>query len=260
MLDLAQFAREDRTRIAAMESGGKLLGAIRDQLKAMTEAGTTYEAIEAEAQRLIKAGGAKPSFSTIGDYQWATCVMRNDALCHGIPRNGVVLAGDVVTIDVGLIYNGFHTDTTITFAVGSVPKATTQFLETGKKSLAAAIGQVRPGASVYDISAAMEESAQRAGYGLVEELVGHGVGTRLHEEPNIPCRAHRSDKHQLLRLGQTIAVEIMYTMGNPQLMVDADHWTFRTRDHSLSGMFEDTVVVTANGSEVLTKPSVTGIL
>ena len=260
MIDLSQFARQDRPRISAMQTGGELLGAIRDELRDMTGVGTTFEDIESSAQRLIAQAGAKPSFSTVRDYTWATCVMKNDALCHGIPKHGVVADGDIVTIDVGLIYDGFHNDTTITFPVGTVPASTLRFLQVGQQSLAAAIAVVAPGASVYDISKQMEQGAQSAGYGLVEELTGHGVGSRLHEEPNIPCRAYRADKRIKLRVGQTIAVEIMYTMGQPQLMVDADHWTFRTRDHSLSGMFEDTVLVTADGYAVLTKPSVTGIL
>lgn len=260
MPDLSPYARQDRPRIAAMITGGALLGAVRDQLRDLAVIGTTFEELESAAQRLISEAGAKPSFSTVRDYQWATCIMKNDALCHGIPRNGRVEAGDVITIDVGLIYDGFHTDTTITFAVEPISSKTRDFLAIGKKCLVEAISVVRVGASVYDISRAMEQPALRAGFGLVEELTGHGVGSRLHEEPNIPCRAHRSDKHHKLHVGQTIAVEIMYTQGLPELTVDPDHWTFRTKDHSLSGMFEDTVLVTPQGAQVLTKPSVTGIL
>ncbi|MBP7875538.1 type I methionyl aminopeptidase [Candidatus Woesebacteria bacterium] len=260
MPDITQFLPQDRPRIEAMLTGGSLLGSVRDQLRDHAVVGTTFEAIEQAAQQLIKAAGAKPSFSTVRDYRWATCIMKNDALCHGIPQNGVVAAGDIITIDVGLIYNGFHNDTTITFAVGKVSPETEEFLKIGQQSLANAIAVVRAGASVFDISRAMEQLPLRKGFGLVQELTGHGVGAHLHEEPNIPCRSDRSDKSTKLRVGQTIAVEIMYTMGDPQLTVDADHWTFRTKDRSLSGMFEDTVLVTKNGAEVLTKPSVTGIL
>lgn len=260
MVDITQFARQDRPRIEAMVKGGALLGAIRDQLQVAATVGVTFEALEAAAQRLIKEVGAKPSFSTVHDYHYATCIMKNDALCHGIPRNGSVEVGDIITIDVGLLYDGYHNDTSITFPVDPVPPTTINFLEVGKKSLAAAIAVVRAGASVYDVSWAMEEPARSAGFGLVQELTGHGVGARLHEEPNIPCRAYRANKRIKLRLGQTIAVELMYTMGEPQLVIDVDRWTYRTRDHSLSAMFEDTVLVTHNGFEVLTKPSVTGIL
>lgn len=260
MVDITQFARQDRPRIEAMVKGGALLGVIRDQLRVAATAGVTFEALEALAQRLIKEVGAKPSFSTVQDYHYATCVMKNDALCHGLPLDGVVELGDIITIDVGLLYDGYHNDTSITFPVGPVPPTTTNFLAVGKKSLVAAIAVVRAGASVYDVSRAMEEPTSKAGFGLVQELTGHGIGSQLHEKPNIPCRADRANKRIKLHLGQTIAVEVMYTMGEPQLSIDADRWTYRTQDRSLSAMFEDTVLVTRDGFEVLTKPSVTGIL
>lgn len=243
-----------------METGGKLLASIRDQLQKLAEPGVTFEALEAEAQRLIAKGGAKPSFSTVPGYHWATCIMKNDALCHGIPKNGVVAAGDIITIDVGLIFGGFHTDASVTFPVGSVPASTLQFLELGRASLADAISAAHQGGSVYDISLGMEQRARKAGFGLVAELTGHGVGSTLHQEPNIPCFAHQSDRHKKLRVGQTLAIEIMYTMGSPKLTIDSDHWTYRSADRSLTGMFEDTVVITKEGVAVLTNPSVTGIL
>ena len=260
MIDLKQFDPNDRPRIEAMIVGGELLGSVRDNLRSLSTVGTTFEALEAHAQRLIKAGGAQPSFSTVHGYHWATCIMKNDALCHGIPQNGSVEAGDVMTIDVGLIYQGFHTDTTISFVVEPVSEKIKHFLQIGRESLADAIGAVHPDASVFDVSSAMETRVKRAGYGLVVELTGHGVGQNLHMEPNIPCIAYNRDKRIKLSVGQTIAVEVMYTMGSPSLMVDKDGWTFRTKDHGLTGMFEDTVLVTTTGFEVLTKPSVTGIL
>ena len=260
MIDLQQFDPTDRARIEAMVIGGELLGSVRDSLRALATVGTTFESLEAHAQRLIRGGGAQPSFSTVPGYHWATCIMKNDALCHGIPRNGVVAAGDVMTIDVGLIYQGFHTDATVSFVVEPVSEKMKHFLQIGRESLADAISAVQPNGTVFAISSAMESRVKRAGYGLVVELTGHGVGQDLHMEPNIPCIAYNHDKRIKLSVGQTIAVEVMYTMGSPALTVDADGWTFRTKDHSLTGMFEDTVLVTPTGFEVLTKPSVTGIL
>jgi len=171
MFDLSQFSPQDRPRIQAMIAGGAMLGTIREALQAFARVGVTFEAIEKEAQRLIKQAGAQPSFSTVRDYQWATCIMKNDALCHGIPRGNQVALGDIVTIDVGLLYEGYHSDTTTTFSVGTVSASILKFLEVGKKSLASAIGVVRAGASVYDISLAMEQPTVRVGYGLVEETV-----------------------------------------------------------------------------------------
>lgn len=239
--------------------GGAKLGAVREALKVYTTVGTTFEAIEAEAQRLISQAGALPSFSTVAGYHWATCVMVNDALCHGIPINDVVHDGDIVTIDVGLIYQGFHTDTTTTFGVGNVSEKKQQFLEIGIESLRNAIAQVKAGATVYEVSAAMYQVLHRHHYGAVEQLTGHGVGAQLHEAPNIPCHPNPADKRIILSEGQTIAVEVMYAQGSAQLKVDPDGWTYRTKDGQLSGMFEDTVLVTKDGFQILTTPSSCGL-
>lgn len=239
-------------KLKAMRVGGKLLGQIKHQLASFTQVGTTFEQIEAEAQRLIKAGGAKPSFSTVPGYDWATCIMKNDALCHGIPGQQTVADGDIVTIDVGLLYEGFHLDTTITLVVGQSSPQKEEFLAVGRKSLAKAISKVKAGATVFDVSRAMQKIVEAAGYSCVYQLTGHGVGGQLHEEPSIPCVASRSDKKIKFYEGQTVAVEIMYAMGEPHLVLDKDGWTYRTADGSLSGMFEETVAVTKKGAEILT--------
>ncbi len=240
-------------KITAMRTGGHLLGVIRDSLEKYTQVGMTFAEIEAEAQRLIKKAGATPSFSTVPGYHWATCIMKNDGLCHGIPNQTRVDDGDVVTIDVGLIYQGFHLDTTNTFIVGTPTSKKQQFLEIGKKALRKAIDKVHAGQSVYAVSLAMQKVLQEHSFGIVYQLTGHGVGEELHMEPSIPCVAQKADKKVFLKDGQTIAVEVMYTAGEPHLKVDTDGWTYRTIDGSLSGMFEETVVVTQNGCEVLTK-------
>jgi len=240
-------------KITAMRTGGHLLAQIRTELVAFTQVGMTFAQIEAEAQRLIKAGGAKPSFSTVPGYRWATCIMKNDGLCHGIPNQTRVNDGDVVTIDVGLIYDGYHLDTTTTFIVGSIDAKKQHFLELGQQSLKKAIAKVHAGQSVYAVSLAMEKVLVEHDLGIVYQLTGHGVGEKLHMNPSIPCIAQKVDKKVFLHEGQTIAVEVMYTAGEPDLKVDADGWTYRTVDGSLSGMFEETVLVTKNGSEILTK-------
>lgn len=239
-------------KIVAMRQGGKLLHAVRQKLVQFTEVGVTFREIEREAQRLLKEAGVKPSFSTVPGYHWATCIMKNDALCHGIPGDQTVADGDVITIDIGCINDGYHLDTTTSFSVGSVPRTTTDFLEIGRKSLSKAMSVVGPGASVYDVSYAMEKVVTKHGYGCVYQLTGHGVGEELHMEPSIPCVAQKRDKRTILYPGMTIAVEIMYTQGSPDLVVASDGWTYTTRDHSLSAMFEETVLVTENGHEILT--------
>lgn len=252
---MASLVSSDQERISAMRVGGRALGTIRQQLVEFTQVGTTFEEIEAEAQRLIKAGGFKPSFSTVRDYQWATCIMKNEQLCHGIPRGYVVEAGDVITIDVGLINQGYHLDTTTTFAVGEVDGATKQFLEVGRSALKKAIQQVKHGQSVYQISKAMQKTVEKAGYSPVYQLTGHGVGKELHLDPNIPCVAEPRDKRVLISSGDTLAIEIMYAMGDSYLVEAPDGWTYQTADGSLSGMFEETVLVTQTGVEILTNPA-----
>jgi methionyl aminopeptidase len=243
----------DQIRISAMREGGKHLGRIKQQLAEFAQVGVSFEQIEAEAQRLIAVVGAKPSFSTVRGYSWATCIMKNAELCHGIPKGKYVDDGDVITIDVGLIWNGFHLDTTTTFVAGSTSPEKDHFLEIGKRALAKAIKKVAPGNSVYDISFAMQKTVEEQGFNAVYQLTGHGVGEVLHGEPEIPCVAQKKDKRVKLAAGQTIAVEIMYAAGDAYVVLDKDGWTYRTEDGSLSGMFEETVLVTENGHEVLTQ-------
>jgi methionyl aminopeptidase len=246
----------DHTKINAMREGGKHLGHVKQALADFTQVGMTFAEIEAEAQRLIKTAGAKPSFSTVPGYSWATCIMKNDELCHGIPADSKrVENGDIITVDVGLLWNSYHLDTTTTFVVGKSTPQKDAFLAVGRKALAKAIERAKPGNSVYDISFAMQKVTERAGFSCVYQLCGHGIGKKLHDKPDIPCLAQRSDKRVLLQVGQTIAVEIMYAAGNAHLKLDQDGWTYRTSDGSISGMFEETVLVTEQGPEILTAVS-----
>jgi len=249
----ALFTDMDTQKIDAMKEGGRALGKVKGQLYSFTKVGTRFEEIEAEAQRLIKAAGYTPSFSTVPGYDWATCIMKNDEMCHGIPQKKSVEDGDVLTIDVGLINKGYHLDTTMTFAVGSISEEIVQFLERGQRILDDAIGKARLGNSVYDISFAMEKGLKKYNYGAVYQLTGHGIGKELHMDPAVPCVTQRSDKRKKLVVGQTLAIEVMYTSGDPYLVEDTDGWTYRTEDGSLSGMFEETVLITKSGPQVMTK-------
>ncbi len=248
------MAAKDTQKIAAMREGGKKLAQVRDELVQFTQVGMHFDEIEKKAQQLIRVAGCVPNFSLVPGYHWATCIMKNDEMCHGIPsHNKVVADGDLMTIDIGLLNKGYNLDTTVSFLVGSASDEKKQFLDVGKKSLARAIEQAVVGNSVYDISFAMQKVVERKGYGMVYQLTGHGIGKQLHEDPHIPCIAARSDKRKVLYDGQTIAIEVMYTMGNPYLILDSDGWTYRTEDGSLAGMIEETVLVTPSGPEILTK-------
>lgn len=250
-----------KDKITAMRQGGAVLAEIRNNLEAFTSVGLSFAAIEAEAQRLILKAGMKPSFSTVKGYHWATCIMKNEEMCHGIPtKEKTANNGDIITIDVGLINNGYHLDTTTTFSVGTVDDKTKNFLAVGKKALAKSISKVKEGVSVFEVSKAMQQTVEKVGFDAVTQLTGHGVGEELHMVPSIPCVAYRHDKRVILKAGQTLAVEIMYAAGSAQLTLDKDGWTYKTIDNSLSAMFEDTILVTESGYEVLTKPSTSGIM
>lgn len=240
-------------KIQAMREGGKALGGIKLQLREISKPGVSFEKIEATAQELIAKAGMKPSFSTVPGYHWATCIMKNEELCHGIPRHKTVEAGDLITIDVGLINHGFHLDTTVSFAVEPASNLVKEFLSRGEQILEKAIASARPSGSVYEVSYAMEKGLNKYGYGAVYQLTGHGIGEQLHMEPEVPVVARRSDKRRKIKTGDTLAIEIMYTLGDPQVKEADDGWTFVTVDKKLSAMFEETVLITQTGREVLTK-------
>ena len=247
---------KDQAKISAMREGGRILGQIRDELLSVVKPGVRVEELEKLAQTLISQhSGASAAFQTVPGYKWATCIMKNEEVCHGIPQGKTVNSGDIITIDVGLIYKGYYTDTTGSVFVGKPSPEIAKFLETGKKALVAAIDQARVGNSIWDVSHAMQSVVEKAGYHMVFQLTGHTIGKHLHEEPYIPCVAQRRDKTIMLEEGQTIAIEPMYAMGNPLLVCEPDGWTYRTQDRSLSAMFEHTVLVTSGEPEILTKSS-----
>jgi methionyl aminopeptidase len=166
----------------------KILTEVRD-VYYCGSSGVQFETLEEIAQTELKKRGATPSFAMVPGYHWATCITKNEGCVHGIPRNKAVEFGDVITIDVGAYFQGYHTDTSITVCAGACSKRVMRFIETGKKSVYAAIAKVHPGVSVFELSTAMQEVVEGAGYRSVYQLTGHGVGAKLHEDPSIPCYA-----------------------------------------------------------------------
>jgi len=244
----------NQSYIESMRQGGKALAIIRDQLIAELKPGQSFAAIEIRAQELILKVGFKPSFSTVPGYSWATCIMKNDELCHGIPSaEKIVETGNIITIDIGLISGGYHLDTTFTAPIEPVSPQASNFLAVGRKTLSKAISEAIAGNTVYDISAALQKGVERAGFNAVYQLTGHGIGKELHMDPSIPVYKQKGDKRKILTVGQTLAIEVMYTSGDAGLVLDADGWTYRTKDGGLAGMFEETVLITENGPEILTK-------
>lgn len=246
--------------IKVMAEGGQKLARVRDELAAAVRPGMTPMELDQLADKLIAKEGAKASFKMVPGYSNATCICINEEVVHGIPKAKVKFTeGDIVGIDVGIFYRGWHTDTATTVAVSSKSRVlnpkTVKFLETGKKALNSAIEQVKIGKRVADISAAMQGIIEKAGYCPVQALTGHGVGRELHEEPAIPCFVLGKYEHSpKLTEGMVVAIEVMYNQGTAEVVYkDTDGWTIITADGKISGLFEETVAVTEDGPQVLTQ-------
>ncbi|MEK7497540.1 MAG: type I methionyl aminopeptidase [Patescibacteria group bacterium] len=240
--------------IAIMAEGGKKLARVRNALAGSIKVGGNAQEIELLAEKLIKKEGAAPSFKMVPGYSFCTCVNVNDGIVHGIPKKELVFKdGDLVSVDVGIFFKGFHTDTSVTVLLGSDPEKK-KFLECGRAALSAAIKKARVGSKIGDISKAMEEVLRKGGCSPIELLVGHGVGRELHEAPAVPCLVTRNPSEKIvLVLGMVLAIEAMYAQGKPDLVTDKDGWTIRSRDGKITGLFEETVAVTSRGPLVLTK-------
>jgi methionyl aminopeptidase len=244
-----------------MAEGGAKLGRIKNALVAAVAAGVRALEIEELAAKLIKEEGAEASFKKVPGYHWATCVNVNEGLVHGIPISSVIFKkGDIVSIDVGILFKGFHTDTSISVGVEVSPE-NRKFLNTGREALAKAIKMAKEGNFIYDISKAIEDTVEAAGYTTIKALVGHGVGRELHEEPQIPCflpagrhgvPGLRQDS-LVIKKGMVLAIEVMYAIGSDKVELLEDGWTIAMKDGKISGLFEDTIAVTKLGPKVLTR-------
>jgi methionyl aminopeptidase len=240
--------------IQIMIEGGKKLARVKKALALAVAAGVTSLDIENLAVKLIKEEGAEGSFSKVPGYSWATCVNVNEGLVHGIPSKNVVFKdGDVVSIDVGLFFKGFHTDTSISVGINPNPE-NKKFLNIGQNALEKAISKARVGNYIYDISEAIESTIEGAGYTTIKALVGHGVGRELHEDPQIPCFVPgKVEDSPKIVPGMVLAIEVMYAQGDDRVQVLEDGWTIAMRDGKISGLFEDSVAVTDKGPVVLTR-------
>jgi methionyl aminopeptidase len=240
--------------IEIMAEGGAKLGRVKQALAAAVKEGVTAADIEDLAVRLIKEEGAEVSFNKVPGYHWATCINVNEGLVHGIPVSSLIFKkGDIVKIDVGVYFKGFHTDTSISVGIDLTPE-NRKFLNTGRETLDKAIKMVRAGNHIFDISKAIEDSIEDAGYTTIKALVGHGVGRELHEDPQIPCFVPgRVEDSPIIKKGMVLAIEVMYAMGSDKVEQLEDGWTIAMRDGKISGLFEDSVAVTAKGPRILTR-------
>ena len=245
----------DHHKIDVMNKAGSVLGAILAELIASAHAGQSLLEIEREAMHKILRAGGTASFTTVADYKWATCLCVNDVIVHGIPTKYVLKDQDVLTIDIGMLYNGFHTDTAWSKVIGVPTEEVKRFLRVGQEALWAGIAMARVGNRVGHISKAIEDIVLPQGFGIVKSLVGHGVGRTLHEAPQIPgILKGKIENTPKLVEGMTIAIEVIYTMGSPDVVyVNDDGWSIGTKDGSLTSVFEHTVAIVDGEPVVLTK-------
>lgn len=238
-----------------LREGGKKLAAILNEVAHHAIAGVSARELDDLAEMLILKAGGKPSFKGYKvkgapmPYPGSLCVSINDEVVHGIPTDRVLKAGDIVGLDIGMIWESLYTDTALTVLVGG---GANKLVEATKKSLEVGIAQVHAGAHVGDIGHAIQEYLEREGFGVVRELVGHGVGRAVHEDPEIPNWGKKGTGPELIE-GMVIALEPMATDGGYKVKILPDGWTWVTSDGSRAAHFEHTIVVTRDGTEVLTR-------
>jgi methionyl aminopeptidase len=238
--------------IARMRRSGIALRGVLDTLRASIAPGMTTMDLEEIAEAKIKEAGAISAFKGYHDFPCVLCTSVNSEVVHGIPSAQRVLReGDIVSIDCGLIIDKYYADSAITLPVGKIAGQAQQLLEATEKSLQAAIAVVRAGATLGDVGAAVQEVVESAGFSVVRDFVGHGIGTVMHEEPQIPNYGRRGQGIKL-REGMVLAIEPMVNAGQHSVRVLEDGWTAVTVDGSLSAHFEHTIAVMAEGAEVLT--------
>jgi methionyl aminopeptidase len=239
--------------IETMARAGKIVAGTLAHVREIIRPGLSTEDLDAAAERFIRShDGATPSFKGLYGFPKTLCTSIDLEIVHGIPSPKRVLAeGSIVSVDVGVQLEGLHADSATTLAVGEISPEATRLLEVTQECLAAGIGQAKVGNHVGDIGHAVQTVAEGAGYGVVRELVGHGIGTRFHEEPQVPNYGSPKRGPRLLE-GMTIAIEPMITIGSPATRTLGDKWTVVTVDGSLSAHFEHTIAVTANGPRILT--------
>jgi len=255
------IVRKTSAELQKMRRSGLLVWQILDKLKEMVSEGVSTMDLETAAEKMMADAGAIPAFKgyyvqAAGQaYRFTLCTSVNSEIVHGIPSAKRTLRkGDIVSIDTGVKLDGYYGDSAITVPVGDIDESTRKLLQVTQDSLELAIDRVRSGNRLFDVCGAVEQHVKANGFSIVREYVGHGIGTQLHEEPQVPNYVDRKNENPRLKEGMVLAVEPMVNAGGAEAMVLKDRWTAVTKDGSNSAHFEHCIAVTENGPWVLTRP------
>jgi methionyl aminopeptidase len=239
------------SEVETMNRANRLVHTVLDAVRGVAKTGVSTAELDDVAERMILEGGGQPAFKGYRGFPATLCVSLNDVIVHGIPSRSLKLSnGDLVSVDCGVLLDGYYGDAAVTFPVGEVSAEAQRLLEVTQDCLEDAVAQVRPGNRLGDVSAAVQRRAEAAGFGVVREFVGHGIGRSLHEEPQVPNYG-TAGHGPILKEGLVIAIEPMVTCGNWRVRIDPDGWTARTEDGKLAAHFEYSVAVTRDGHRVL---------
>jgi len=244
---------KNKSQIAIMREAGRITGEALALARDAVKPGVSTKEIDTLIRHHIERSGAKPSFLGYGGFPASACISINEQVIHGIPSSKVILKeGDIVKIDVGAFYQGYHGDSARTFAVGRISEEAARLIDITEKCFWAGVEQIRPDARIGDVGHAIESLATTQGYGVVRRYVGHGVGQNLHESPDVPNYG-TAGRGARVCPGMTIAVEPMICIGSGEVKELPDGWTVVTADNTLSAHYEHTVALTENGLEILTQ-------
>ncbi|MDR3545450.1 MAG: type I methionyl aminopeptidase [Candidatus Limnocylindrales bacterium] len=246
------IVRRSTAEIAVMRRAGRLVAEVLGLVEESLRPGVSTAHLDEIAEEHIRKAGGVPSFKGYNGYPSSICISIDREVVHGIPGHRTIADGQVVSIDAGAIIEGYHGDAARTFVVGEVPQAVRDLVATTQLGLEAGIAAAISGNRIWDISAAVEDVALPRGYGVVRPYVGHGIGTEMHEDPQVPNYRTKTKGIELAP-GICLAIEPMFTLGSADVETLADGWTVVTRDGSVAAHFEDSIAVTADGPEILTR-------
>lgn len=245
--------RRSASELRRLRVANALVAEVLGELRGIVEPGVTTRELDDVAENRVRAAGATPAFKGYHGYPATLCTSVNEQVVHGIPSDRRLREGDIVSIDLGVVLDGFYGDSAVTVPVGAVSESAEMLLRVTEQSLARSIDQARPGGRVSDLGHAVQRHVEAHGYSVVREFVGHGIGTSLHEDPQVPNYG-KPGRGARLATGMVLAIEPMVSMGEPAVQVLGDGWTAVTRDGSLTAHFEHSVAITRDGPLVLSRP------